>query len=191
MIELSLLIKKTIEYLKRKNLSELDLSESSRNPFSCWGQICISCKGYFEFKEAQYVKAIWEKNCKKFREKVIEKIDSDITLDHFPLKRVEIDLITAQEIKNNIMSKPRFYIKKAVIAKIISQKLQEFGVNCWFNCSYNWFSSSKNSRLSDWKGKFKCLSEKCIMEAKFNIESNFEQPIIFNLTWLYQEKHDE
>lgn len=93
MLELDLLVKKTIEYLISNGLKELKKHESPRNPKSCFGLICIECIGRFEFKEAFYIKTSWQKDFKKFRTKVLESLN-EIREQCGLVSRFEVDVQT-------------------------------------------------------------------------------------------------
>ena len=148
MIELNLLVKKTIDYLISNGLKELKKHESPRNPKSCFGLICYDCIGKYEFKQASYIKSSWEKDSKKFRTKVLEGLNLNSEQNGL-VSRFEVDVFTTKEIEKNILSQSRPYIRKSFIAAIVTRKLQEYGLNCSFTCPSNYFSLKKK-KYSFW-----------------------------------------
>ena len=190
MIDLPFLVDKTVNFMKINNLNDLDLIQSPRDLNGCWARICIDCLGSYSFKESQYIKIIWQKNCKKFKDLVIERLNQNPNPNQ-NLLRVELEMEKVNEIKQNILLKPRKYIRKSVISRIISEKLQEYGINCWFVCKFNWFSSSIRKPFTVWYGSFVCLSEKCIIKANFEQSGYFDSEIIIKFTWVKAEFHRE
>jgi hypothetical protein len=184
------------------NLKDLFLSQSPRDLNGCWAKICIDCLGSYEFKDAQYIKISWQKNCKKFKDLVNEKLklienynenhmDCSEISNNINVNRIELPMEIVFELKKNILFKPRKYIRKSVISKIINEKLLEYDVKCLLKCKFNWFLSSKTSPFRCWKGSFICLSGLCALYASFEQDGFFNREIIIKLNWIKSESHKE
>jgi hypothetical protein len=62
-IDPELIIKKTVEFLKKKNTIDLSFfKDSPRNKSGSWAQICIGCIGCFDFKVAHMIQKRWKEN---------------------------------------------------------------------------------------------------------------------------------
>lgn len=191
MIEINLLVKKTIEFLKKNGLNDLNINESPRKKESCWGKICISCEGSHSFKQAQYIKAIWQKNCKNFRNIVIESLNEEekMICEDQLISRIELNFEEIKKIRSNIGNKPRIYIKKSVIEEILHNKLVNYGIKCQFKCLFNWFSIKKNQNFK-WNGKFECILKKLTFVAYFNANIDNDNYLILYLNWIKYDQHE-
>ena len=190
MIEIEHLIEKTIEFLKNYHLKELDIKESPRKKDSCWGKICIACDGIYSFKQAQYIKAIWEKNCKNFRTIITERLNDykNMIYEDSLINRFFLNSCDIENIKNNIGEKPRKYVKKTIIEEIFNKKLIESGIKCQIKCIYNWFSV-KNQNFK-WTGKFECIFQKACFTANFDVDLEREKKAKVEIEWIKFEEHE-
>lgn len=64
---------------------------------------------------------------------------------------------------------------KTEFTDILSEKIQNYGVNCWLKCEYNWFKATSSQKKSApfWHGRYVCVDPKC----KLKFEALIEDPI--------------
>jgi hypothetical protein len=80
MIELKLLIEKTIEVLKEQNIFDPIKDKCAiRNDKSVWGSIFYKCNGFFDKLENLAIRTKWIRNGQDYRNSVLKKLSHSNT----------------------------------------------------------------------------------------------------------------
>ena len=83
-------------------------------------------------------------------------------------------------LKSSVRGKNRYRFSNN-FDHLISQKLQENGVNCYLKQSFNWFSKKNNYA---WYGQYLCIDKSCKLQFKANIsESNIDGSVSVYVKW--------
>ena len=77
MIELQLLIQKTIDALKERNLKNpLDETHSIRDKNSIWSSIIFKCTGNYSSNQNICIYTNWKRNVNDYANQVLEKMNA-------------------------------------------------------------------------------------------------------------------
>lgn len=190
MIAFDLLLNKTLSFIKKNGIEQFSNKElqSPRNPLSPWYRLCIDCVGFYVFKESSYIYMTWKNNSKSFRDTIfklisyesIEKTNNSATVLHFD--RQEWILL-----KENISGLKRKKFNRNFHLKL-TEKLNQFGINCKLNCRYNWFLKGKNVL---WRGLYGCYADcNLILRAHIKSDEIIDEKILVFIDFKNNIKHE-
>jgi hypothetical protein len=193
MIAYDIIYNSSIAYMKEKKLFDMPTNVSPRDREGVWGVLSKMCTGEYSFKEAIYIKYLWEKAKKSklsnnVRNYLIQEYKRSKLDDELSEFRIEIAQSTLTEIygtESNFIDLSfnsslwcdllKHYVTvsgkrkrfKVNFDNILTSKLQEAGVNCWLKSKWNWLSHQGKK----WNGVYGCLLEDCDIEYKCHLDS--------------------
>ena len=159
--QLEIIITKTFNYINKKK-SQLDIKVDSvdldyflndpvRKIDGCWGTICRDVYGKYSFNESSQLQKMWIRNDHNFKTIILDRLNfqkpkiNSIDLV-FSIKEWDI-LIDKYGSKSNTKG---FLVE---FDNIISEMLQNHGINCWLRSCHNYFGQKIL-----WSGKFRCIA---------------------------------
>jgi hypothetical protein len=182
MIPYTVVFSNIFDYMMEKNLEDLSTVDSPRNKNGVWGLLCIKCTGEYTFRDSVYIQSLWRGpnksnlsfNVKRaLQEKRSPTVDVDFEVECLKATSTTIYGINSNNINLSYSrsewedlvvnhtavsdGRKRF---KVFFDNMLTEKLQENGVNCCLSNNWNWFKASTIQGVI-WNASYKCIYEHC------------------------------
>jgi hypothetical protein len=130
-----------------------------------WNGICKKYFGFIDYNDCLNLKAWWTRNTKNLRQLVITKLerlyeqDESKMITNISKYNVHLSFIEWQTV---LKKYKKDYKERSMLntefSDFLSQRLQNLGINCWFECKHNWFKKVVMQKNSSgyWRGIYIC-----------------------------------
>ena len=166
LVDLLKLVNVTVKLIEKNPKINLDDEPIATNcNENIWNKICLETYGNIEKETAYSLRRKWKRNDHNYATMVQCMVENVRKKDKFVIDQkanfnFQLSLKEVNEHRINYDDRSKL---SSDFDEIISAKLREKGIKCWFICSYNWFKkeNSRKQQAVFWRGSYKCIDSNC------------------------------
>ena len=166
LVDLLKLVNVTVKLIEKNPKINLDDEPIATNcNENIWNKICLETYGNIEKETAYSLRRKWKRNDHNYATMVKCMVENVRKKDKFVIDQkanfnFQLSLKEVNEHRINYDDRSKL---SSDFDEIISAKLREKGIKCWFICSYNWFKkeNSRKQQAVFWRGSYKCIDSNC------------------------------
>jgi len=182
-IQIEKLINLTIEVMLKYCLTDLSIIKITRSKekTNVWNEICNRYYGAVDYKNVLKLYQWWERDTQNYSsltKTALKELNTKESKTQKPRSNVKKLIITfnSEEWTNALLfstsydNRVRF---KSEFSTLLSERIQNKGVNCWLKCVFNWIRKKNSLKTSSpfWNGLYRCIDCSKSFKAQIHQES--------------------